>query len=238
MLLAVLLAIAWLTAPHAVPLYDGIGFPDEPYRFVPPVSSGTPAATVAEVELKVAGGSNTSGLIVNSRELGPQISVYAPPHAFAAPGTAPILLSARPVPPTPPLPRGTLDSNVYALSLTSTAGPVTIVAAAQPPAITMRAVTVTPTQPVFVYRADPTSTWRELKTRRIGQDIFNANAPGQGEYALVQIGRAPTGPSSGSSRGPLYAVLGATALLMVLVLAGVRLLSRRGAAHDPEEPTP
>lgn len=226
-----LVAVAWLVTPQPVPLYDGIGFPDEPYRFVPPRGASTPAATVAEVRLPVAGGSNTGGLIVNSKEIGPQVSVYAPPHAFAAPGTAPIVLAVRPVPPTAPLPTGSLDSNVYALSLTSTAGPVTIVAAAQPPAITMRAVTITPTQPVFVYRAGPAQKWRELKTRRVGQDIFNANAPGAGEYVLVQTDR-PAAEPAGSGRGPLYAVLGATAVLMVLVLVGVRILSRRAAQPD------
>ncbi|MBK5306244.1 MAG: hypothetical protein JJD92_06100 [Frankiaceae bacterium] len=234
LVLAGLLAVAWLVTPQPVPLYDGIGFPDEPYRFVPARSTSIPAATVGEVELKVAGGSNTGGLIVNSKEAGPQISVYAPPHAFAAAGTAPIVLRAEPVPPTPPLPDGTLDSNVYRLSLTSAAGPVTIVTAAQPPAITMRAVTIAPTLPVIEYRATPTESWRELKTRRVGRDNFNASAPGVGEYVLVQ--RDVQAPTPSSSRGPLYAVIGATTVLMVLVLVGVRVLSRRAAEQQQQQP--
>jgi hypothetical protein len=229
-----LLGLAWLVTPHPVPLYDGIGFPDEPYRYVP-ARAGAAPATIAQVQLKVAAGSNVGGLIANSAEVGPQVSVYAPPHAFAAAGTAPLTLTARPVPPSPPLPSGTLDSNVYALSVSSPAGPVTVVAAAQPPAITMRAATVSTAQPVFEYRPGPTAPWQELKTRQVGRDIFNANAPGAGEYVLVKSGAASTKGSSGG-RGPLYAVIGATALLMILVLVGVRLLARRAAQPAPPAP--
>jgi hypothetical protein len=218
--------VVWLTTAQPVPLYDGIGFPDEPYRFVPPRGSG-PAATSAEVQLPVAGGSNTGGLIANSREAGPQVSVFAPPHAFAAAGTAPIVLAMRPVPAQPPLPAGTLESNVYAFTLTSPAGPVTIVKEAQPPAITMRSVTTLAPEPVFEYRPTPTEKWRELKTRRSGRDIFNTVAPGAGEYVLVRDAAGVAKPSSSSGRGALYAVLGATVLLMVLVVVGVRVLARR-----------
>ncbi|MCW2573461.1 MAG: hypothetical protein JWO88_3519 [Frankiales bacterium] len=218
------LGLAWLTTPQPIPLYDGIGFPDQPYRFTP-AKPGAMPATSAATQLKVAGGSNVGGLIINSAEAGPQISLYAPPHAFAAAGTAPIDIAARPVPPSAPLPPGRLDSNVYALSLTSAAGPVTIVPEAQPPAITMRSVTIIPSLPVFQYRANPAAAWRELKTRQVGRDIFNTNAPGAGEYVLVQSVATPTSSSGG--HGPLYAVLGVTIALVVLVLVGVRLLARR-----------
>jgi hypothetical protein len=223
------LAAAWLLTPHPVPLYDGIGFPDEPYRFVPARAAG-PAATSAVVTLKVAAGSNTGGLIANSGEVGPQVSVFAPPHAFRAAGSAPITLAVRPVPPTAPLPSGQLESNVYQLSFSSLAGPVTLDPAAQPPAITMRAAAITATEPVFEYRPDPTSPWRELKTRLVGRDIFNTTAPGAGEYALV-LTDAPARASGGGggSSGALYGVLGATLVLMVVVIVGVRVMSRRAA---------
>jgi hypothetical protein len=228
-LLLAALGLVWLTTANPVPLYDGIGFPDEPYRFVPARGSG-PAATSAQVDLKVAGGSNTGGLIVNTREAGPQASVFAPPHAFAAPGVAPIALVIRPVPPQQPMPTGVLESNVYALSLTSTAGPVTVVPEAQPPAITMRSVTTLTPEPVFHYRATPAQKWRELKTRRVGRDIYNAIAPGPGEYVLVRDAAGPAKKSASSDgRGALYAVLGATLLLVVGVIVGVRVLSRRAA---------
>jgi hypothetical protein len=225
-LLVVALGVVWLTSAQPVPLYDGIGFPDEPYRFVPPRGAG-PAATSAQVDLKVAGGTNTGGLIVNTREAGPQASVFAPPHAFAAPGSAPIVLAVKPVPPQPPMPAGVLESNVYALTLTSAAGSVSVVPEAQPPAITMRSVTVLPPEPVFHYRPGPTEPWREVKTRRVGRDIYNAVAPGAGEYVLIRDAAPPGKKSAGDSRGTLYAVLGVTVLLVLGVIVAVRLLSRR-----------
>jgi hypothetical protein len=36
LLALVALPLAWLLAPGAVPLYDGINLPDEPYRYVVP----------------------------------------------------------------------------------------------------------------------------------------------------------------------------------------------------------
>jgi hypothetical protein len=225
LLLIAALGLVWLTTAQPVPLYDGIGFPDEPYRFVPPRGPG-PAATSAQVDLKVADGSNVGGLIVNTREAGPQVSVFAPPHAFAAPGTAPVVLAVRPVPPQPPLPPGELESNVYTLSLTSTAGAVSLVPEAQPPAITMRSVTTQPPEPVFHYRAKPAGKWQEIKTRRVGRDIYNAVALGPGEYVLMRDA-GPLKKASSGGRGGLYAVLGGTVVLMALVIGGVRLLARK-----------
>ncbi|MDT7537556.1 MAG: hypothetical protein QOI82_1141 [Actinomycetota bacterium] len=226
-LLLAALGVVWLTSAHPVPLYDGIGFPDEPYRFVPPRGAG-PAATTAQVDLKVAGGSNTGGLIVNTSEAGPQASLFAPPHAFAAAGSTPIRLVLRPVPPQQPMPSGVLESNVYEVALTSAAGPVTIVPEAQPPAITMRSVDTKSPEPVFNYRATPNDPWREIKTRRVGRDIYNAAGPGAGEYVLIRDAAAPAQGSSGG-RGALYAVLGATVLLVAGVIVAVRVLSRRAA---------
>lgn len=232
LLLVAALGVVWLTTSPPVPLYDGIGFPDEPYRFVPARGTG-PAATSAQVQLKVAGGSNVGGLIVNTRESGPQASVFAPPHAFAAPGTAPVVLDVHPVAPQPPMPEGVLESNVYVLSLTSTAGAVTVVPEAQPPAITMRAVDAKPPAPVFHYRATPSEAWREIKTRQVGQDIFNAVAPGPGEYVLVRDAAAPAAKASSGGRTGLFIILGATVVLMAAVVIGVRVLARRAASWTP-----
>jgi hypothetical protein len=224
-LLAAVLGLAWLTTAHPVPLYDGIGFPDEPYRFEPP-RAGTAAATTAQIRLPVSGGVNTGGLIANSAEVGPQVSFFAPPHAFAVKGTSAISVAARPVALVPPAPPGKLDSNVYDVSFVSPDGPVALVPAAQPPAITMRSLSNAPAEPVFEYRPTPTSAWRELKTRRVGQDISNANAPGAGQYVLVL--RDGSSAQGSGSRTALFAILGATVVLVVGVLVGVRVAASRG----------
>ena len=222
----VLLGLGWLASPGGVPLYDGVGFPDEPYRFVPPQGTA-PAATVAEVRLKTSGGVNTTGLLANSSEVGPQVSVYAPPQAFALPdrsGSADIVLRAEAVPPAGELPEGEQESNVYALTLTSPDGEVEVRPEAQPPGITLRAVTVTEPLPTMHHRADRESPWRALKTRRVGRDNFNAAAPGPGEYVLVRL---PAQDRNGGGSTGLLLVIGAAVLIMVAVVVGVRLAARR-----------
>lgn len=216
-----LLGAVWVLTPNPVPLYDGIGFPDEPYRFV----GGSPAPTVAQVRLPVAGGVNTGGLFANSAELGPQVSLFAPPRAFAVTGTAPVAVAASPMAVASPQPPGKVDSNVYVVSFTSAGGPVTLVPEAQPPAITLRSASQASSGPVLEYRPTRSAAWRELKTRRVGRDIYNAVVPGPGEFVLIKPDQAA--PKASSGGGALYAVIGATVLLMVLVLVGVRVLSKR-----------
>lgn len=222
------LAAGWLASPAAVPLYDGVGFPDEPYRFVPPRDAGTAAATPAQVRLKVSGGVNTGGLLANSAEVGPQVTVYAPPQAFGVPdakSTAEIVLRAQPVPMTAPTPRGQVDSNVYAVTLTSAAGPVSVRTEAQTPSITLRAVSAVLPLPTVQYRSGPGQPWRDLRSRQVGRDVVNAPAPGAGEYVLVRPVAAAA--EDGGGRGPLLLVLALAVLLVGGVLVGVRLLARQ-----------
>jgi hypothetical protein len=224
---AAVLAAGWLASPAAVPLYDGVGFPDEPYRFVPARGAGQPAA-VAEVRLKVVGGVNPGGLLANSTEVGPQVTVYAPPEAFAVPDpTSPgeIVLRAAPVPLMPPAPRGEVVSNVYAVTLTSRLGPVTVQPQAQTPAITLRSVTPGLPLPIVQYRPAPDQPWRPLRTRQVGRDIVNASAPGAGEYVLIRP--AAVTKEDGGGRGPLLLVIGLAVVLVVGVLVGVRVLARQ-----------
>lgn len=219
-----LLCTAWLVSPGAVPLYDGIGFPDEPYRFVPQQGS-LPPATVATATLRVAQGVNVNGLLANSRELGPQISLYLPPQAFlvGSPSARELVVTATAVPLSGNPPPGAAQSNVYDVEF-SGAGPVSINPKAQQLGVTMRAVGVTNPLPVMYHRTAASGTWEALRTRRVGRDNFNAAGPGSGEYVLSADRAAPKPESSG--RGGLYIVLGVTAALMVGVLVGVRLAGR------------
>jgi hypothetical protein len=223
-----LLALGALVSPSAVPLYDGVGFPDEPYRFVPPRSSNDFVASAARVQLRVVDGVNAGGLLANSSELGPQVSVYAPPKAFQVAGlpkTSEIRLRADPVPVTPPAPPGELESNAYLLSLRSPDGPVSLRSDAQQPGITLRAVSVKEPLPVMHYRAKAGEPWQALATRRVGRDNFNATAPGEGEYVLTRLGSAKQ-QSEGGNRG-LLLLVGAVVLVMIGVVVGVRVLSGR-----------
>lgn len=234
LVVAALLAVGWLATPlPGPPLYDGVGFPDEPYRFVPP-RGDLPAATSAEVRLKVTGGVNVGGLLANSAETGPQVSVFAPPRAFAVPGprtTSDIRLRAKPVPPTDP-PPGRLESNVYRLSLTSDAGPVTVRPDAQPPGITLRAVEAKGPLPVMHFRAAPGNTWRVLTTRRVGQDNFTSVAPGAGDYVLAP---APAPAQSSSDRRGLLVVVLLAATFLAAVPIVIRRMNTARVESGPEE---
>ena len=225
----VLLAGAWVATPSPVPLYDGVGFPDEPYRYVPARDDNLPAATAAQVQLPVEGGINTRGLIANSAERGPQVTVYAPPQAFqvARPDSvAPLRVRAEPVPPTEP-PRGDLVSNVYAVTLTSADGPVSVRPEAQPPVITLRAVSEQPPAPVMHHRTRPGEPWRTLPTKRVGRHHFHADVPGEGEFVLA---RAWTRAGDSTGTGPLVAAGVLALVVLTAAVLGLRVAGRRRAA--------
>lgn len=222
---AVLLAGGWLAGPGGVPLYDGLGLPDEPYRFVPPRGAAALPATSAQVVLELAGGRNPSGLVAVSAEAGPQVTVYAPPRAFAVPGSGQgeLQVRAEPVALERPSPPGELESNVYRLTLTSAAGPVTLQPEAQRPLITLRGVTPESRVPVVMHhRSAVGQAWRPLPTRQVGQHSFTAEVPGAGEYALVRSGAAAR---DGVGVGLLPALVLALGL-GIAVVVGVRLTKR------------
>ena len=220
-MLAGLLAACWLLIPGNVPLYDGVGFPDEPYRFVPAREAGTPAATTATVRLRMVGGLNPGGLVANSAERGPQISVFAPPQAFQGPASSTeMVLLGEPVPLVEPAPTGERVSNVYALTFTADGTPAQLRPQAQAPAITLRASSVPTPSPVMYYRANSTSEWRLLATSQIGKDNFTAMGPGAGEYVLAQGPRPPAQKSS--DKAALLLVLAAAVVLVIGALLAVR----------------
>lgn len=224
--LVVLLGVVWLTVPGNVPLYDGVGFPDEPYRFVPARDAATPAATTATVTLRMVDGINPGGLVANSAERGPQISVFAPPQAFQGPTSATeMVLVGQPIPLVPPAPSGERVSNVYALTFTADGLPAALRPQAAAPAITLRASSVPTPSPVMYHRANATSEWKLLATRQVGQDNFSAMGPGAGEYVLAQGPRPPAQKSSGQTT--LLLVIAAA----VVVVMGALLLVRRAGSR-------
>lgn len=219
--LAGLLAACWIVIPGNVPLYDGVGFPDEPYRFVPTRDATMPAASTATVQLRMVGGVNPGGLVANSFERGPQVSVFAPPQAFEGPASArELVLLATPVPLVRPAPPGQLVSNVYALSFTAAGVPARLRPQAQSPQITLRAAAIPTPLPVIYHRAVPAESWKALSTQQVGADNFVALGPGAGEYVLAQ-GPRPAAKSS-SGKGALLLVLAAAIVLVAVALLVVR----------------
>lgn len=218
------LAAVWALAPAAVPIYDGPGFPDEPYRYVQPPAGAKATAppTTASASITVNAQGLSAAGYSNSAERGPQVVLYVPSGSLKAPsGAKTITVTETPQPPSAPLPSdGTIVSNVYRLAATTSQGPVQMVGKSedQRPTLQMRAPD-TQVRPVFEYRTS--GGWQRVETLRVGQDIYQASVPTFGDWALVKLAaQEKAGGSGGVNVGLLAAGVG------VLVLAGIILAIR------------
>jgi hypothetical protein len=229
----VLLGLGWWVAPRsAPPLYDGVGFPDEPYRFVvePNGATATKAPTTATRVVPVTRGTAGAASLA-SAEQAPQVSVLIPTGRLQAPaGAKQIMLRAAPVQPVQAPTGGYLWSNVYDLEATD---PHVTMRDGNPPAtITLRAATAQRPYPTIERFAD--GTWTKVKTVPIGTDIYQAELPSLGRYAVV--GTSPldlTKKSATTYTGIIIAGV-AGLIVVVLIVIGVRRRSRRRPADEEE----
>lgn len=222
------LGLAWLTAP-GVPLYDGVGFPDEPYRYVqpPPGSKPSKPPTSATGQVTAGKGASNDFFDAPSDEKGPQVEVYASAGGLTgAPDVRSFAIRADPVAPGPAAPKISIDGNVYRLQLTSTPpGPVGLAPVTDQvwAWIALRATSSKPQHPVLVYRAAPADPWRMLHTEQTGNDVFAANVQGAGDYALAYI-KTVTIKHASNGGVPLTVVaLAVTLALIVLAIVGIRI---------------
>lgn len=216
-------ALGRLAAPTAVPVYDGVGAPDEPYKYVG--RSNAPAPSVS-VTAQVTGGVSGS-LQLRSAENGPQVLVDLGEGAFAAP-TRSVTLTATPVAADgTKVPQGTIDGNVY--RITATPGAQVRPEQAQG-FVFLRAAVMTEPDPVVVHRASASDPWHQVKTVRAGRDILSTPFRAVGDYAVVRLpGSKPLSDSSGLDTGRLL-LLGAGVLLLLLVT--VVVLRRPSVHHE------
>jgi hypothetical protein len=237
------LAVAWLVTPAGSrrPLYDGVGFPDEPYRYVDaPVGSKPTQPPTEAVDTQLAG---IQFLVPVSREQGPQVQALIPAASLVQPpGATTLTARFQPLAPATPLPPdGTIVGNVYRLTVTSPQGPVGIKTSSDPdhvPYLDLRAPTAD--QPGPVVEAYVLFAWHRLPTIRDGNDIYGADLIGVGDYALVRLTHpdAAQGQSDSFTAGqlfgpPLLIVLGLLMLVVVAVLA-IRYARRSGRAPPPD----
>jgi hypothetical protein len=212
---ALLVTVGWLVTPQAVPVYDGIGAPDEPYRYVvtPPGSPKTAAPTEGAATSPVTAGKNSSGMSVQTAEQGPQASLFVPQLALATTGSS-IKVSISPKAPDTQPPGGLINGNVYAVTFSA---PATLTDRAAIATLLLRATTAVQPGPVAEHRATPADPWKQLQTSRGGQDSYVASFVGPGEYALAFLTSAK-GKATGGSSGLLYVGGGVLALLVVVVV--------------------
>lgn len=222
LLVALLLVTAGaLASPAVVPVYDGVGQPDEPYRYVGAADAPAPvSATVPVTE----GGS--APLRLASPEKGPQVLVDLAAGAFRARGRS-VTLTATPLAGEgSAAPQGTVDGNVYRISVSG--GAVLKPQAAQG-FVFLRAAVMTQPDPVVVHRLRPTDPWERVRTVRAGRDVLSTPFVALGDYAVVDLpGAVPLEDAAGLSATRFALLVGA-----LLLLAAVTLLLLRRHAAEP-----
>jgi hypothetical protein len=250
--------------PHSPPLYDGLGFPDEPYRWfqAPDGADQTPQWTPATTHVYVNADGTTTAARGFSDEQGPQVAfAFADGALTARAGSHTTTVQAVAVTnPAAPPPDGQLVSNVYQLTATTDSGnPVTITSGNRI-IVNLRADKPTP-DPV-VFETWTSNSWQQVPTSQVGTDIYAAGLDAFGQVALVRLkpgakitatmtaspadnlrdsqagARPPAAfaePGSGSSR-PLFLAIGAAALLLAVGLLLVRRRVARQAASAADRP--
>lgn len=226
---------AWTYSSHRVALYDGVGFPDEPYRFVHPTAGAatTKPPTSGAASSAVSNGTTSDSLYVNSAEQGPQVSVFVPAGQVHAPGARTVRLTAAPMAPDHAPAGARIDGNIYRLAATTTPSSATARyqrghALLGSAGIVLRATTGRQPGPVMIYRPTASQPWRQVPTARVGNDIYRANLAGFGDYALAW-GLHPVAPGSstgGSSGGLILILVVVFVFALIALLVGVRV-SRR-----------
>lgn len=222
-----LVTLGFLASPSAVPVYDGVGAPDEPYKYVG--RSNAPAASVAATA-RTSGGTSGS-LNVKSAESGPQVLVDLGAGAFSA-STPVVTLTVTALPGDGTnTPQGRLDGNVYRV----TASPGAELLPSVQGFLFLRAAVMTRPDPVVVHRATESDPWVRVKTVRAGRDILSTPFRAVGDYAVVRLpGAKPLSESGGLSTGRLLLLGGGVLVLLVLTV----VVLRRPAADEDREAVP
>jgi len=212
------LTLAAAVAPSAVPIYDGIGNPDEPYRYVvpPPDYRDTKPPTTATSTLKVSNGQSAAAQ-VNTAEFGPQLALFMPKGALAPPASATrVTVKAAPIAPPDQLPTdGTIVGNVYRITATAPGGQVNLIGFGnQAPVLDMRAPTAQQPGPVFEHLDN--GNWTPSETVRIGNDIYRTRADELGDWVLVRR-NSDDGETTGTVWPIVAGVLGASGLVVAVI---------------------
>ena len=222
-LLAALAALltAWLVAPHAVPLYDGIGVPDEPYRYVQPPAGyqKTPAPSSASVQLPAVNGTNKDGALVQTKEISAQSQMYFLPNGLSGPAsTKTFTITITPEAPDGDTPGGPVDGNVYRIALLADGQPATLTETGKNTVYLQRATSPKVAAATLYYRPAGGS-WTVIPDTKGGTDSFQGYFAGAGDYAL-----APAKAATKSSSHSLLIIV--ILVLVVLAMAGAVVLIR------------
>ena len=171
---AAVLVMSQLTTA-AAPLYDGIGFPDEPYRYIvrPAGVTTTKPPSSITATTPTANGLNTQALIGNTEEQSPQLGLYLPRRSLVtAPSATSLTLHVTPVAAVLQPSNGIVTGNAYTVAITSDAGPVSFPAQAANGVLMMRSSSADVAVRVFEYQAAGQGPLRQLTTEQVGNDRY------------------------------------------------------------------
>lgn len=220
-LLAVLCVLAPLTGQ---PLYDGVGVPGEPYRWVvaPVGAPSAPPAAGAEQQVALAGGRNGSPVTVLTVEQGPQALVVLEPGAVRSASDRVVVRLEPGVPPRD-VPGVAAASNAYALVLEAADGSRVRLSGA--PLVQLRVPS--DVRPPVALLLERDGRWEALRTRRTGADVYSAALPVAGRVVAVRVLDAALLERHRTSRWSAQTLLLPAVLAVVLVAAVVSLRRRR-----------
>ena len=225
-LLALTQSLSHLPAP---PLYDGLSLPPEPYRYLqPPAGFHSKAPTSAQDSFPVSG-RESPDMFVSTTESPAQARLILDPGAVhLPPSVTQVKLAIRPVLPESEPEDGTIEGNIYRITLTANTGAG--LSLKKKAHIQLRG-TNPPGFPVIEQYTG--GHWIRLQTGKfIGVVIYSADASSLGDFALVRPGAVSH--KSGVSFLP-YLIIGGIVIVLVAVLLLLVRLSRRDAALAEED---
>ena len=224
-----------LAAPVGVPLYDGVVV-SEPYRFLHPTGNqaGSPSSYSHSAPVTEA----VSPLIAAfTPENPPQAQLIAQADAFVlTQGAGSLEVSIAPIEAPAPPADGSIAGNVYRFSVTDQAGTSLAAKACDGcRSLLLRA-------PVGIGDASigryVNGAWVKVETLHAGAvDLYQSNVTALGDYAVVTVGSAQPGDSSGGDTPGLaidpLILLGGGALIGWLLILAFVVRSRTRPAPIP-----
>jgi hypothetical protein len=221
--------LGWAASPAAIPVYDGVGVPDDPYRTL----TTTPPAAAAQQVLQLGPGTSPA-LSVRTPETGPQALLdigpgalkVGPPTSTSTSTTvngtatvqAAVTVAVTPVPTGTAPTQGSLDSVVYRV----TASGATTVSGTAQGFLFLRAAVMTKPDPVIVYRDTPTSPWTTMKTNRAGRDVLSVPFRTFGDYAIIRRPGSTQLSAGGLSGTRLVLIIGGVLILLAITTYTLR----------------
>jgi hypothetical protein len=234
--MAVAVMVVSALTGHHVALYDGVGFPDEPYRYVQPPKPSLRTAkppTAASITVDIRKGTNGNPITAASQESGPQVSIYVAPGALHAPSSASkIIAVATPKAPYATKPQGySIAGDIYHFSASTKVGPVRFASASyneDTSTIDLRLPQGFAPGASIAYRKKAGEPWTALVTYRIGNDIYEAPLIGFGDYAMVKKSGTQSSHHSGYRHILMISLLAVSVFVVVAIIIVIRYRARRG----------